>query len=45
LKIKGVIIVFFMAILLIYGTLDMPKWASEDTPPNTHVSPYIFAIA
>ena len=29
-----------MAILLIYGTLDMPKWASEDTPPNTHVSPY-----
>ncbi len=25
---------------LIYGTLDMPKWANPESPASTHVSPY-----
>ena len=25
---------------LIYGTLDMPKWADPNSPASTHVSPY-----
>jgi multicomponent Na+:H+ antiporter subunit B len=26
--------------VLIYGTLDMPKWGDPHSPANTHVSPY-----
>ena len=25
---------------LIYGTLDMPKWADPHSPASTHLSPY-----
>ncbi|MCF8082282.1 MAG: hypothetical protein K9M96_04250 [Deltaproteobacteria bacterium] len=26
--------------LLIYGTLDMPRWGDPHSPASTHVSPY-----
>jgi multicomponent Na+:H+ antiporter subunit B len=26
--------------MLIYGSLDMPKWGDPNSPASTHVSPY-----
>ena len=29
-----------VGVVLIYGTLDMPKWGDPHSPASSHVSPY-----
>jgi multicomponent Na+:H+ antiporter subunit B len=40
LKTLSLLITIFVAVTLIYGTLDMPKWGDPNSPASTHVSPY-----
>jgi len=40
LKILSLITAVLVGAVLIYGTLDMPKWGDPHSPANTHVSPY-----
>jgi multicomponent Na+:H+ antiporter subunit B len=40
LKTISVITALLLGAVLIYGTLDMPKWGDPHSPANTHVSPY-----
>jgi multicomponent Na+:H+ antiporter subunit B len=40
LKTLSLLITIFIAVTLIYGTLDMPKWGDPNSPASTHVSPY-----
>ena len=39
-KTLSLLITIFVAVTLIYGTLDMPKWGDPNSPASTHVSPY-----
>ncbi len=39
-KTLSLLITIFIAVTLIYGTLDMPKWGDPNSPASTHVSPY-----
>ena len=39
-KIVSLITAVIVGAALIYGTLDMPKWADPNSPASTHVSPY-----
>ena len=39
-KILSLMTVVIVGSVLIYGTLDMPKWADPQSPASTHVSPY-----
>jgi multicomponent Na+:H+ antiporter subunit B len=40
LKILSLIVAVITGTVLIYGTLDMPKWGDPHSPASTHVSPY-----
>jgi multicomponent Na+:H+ antiporter subunit B len=40
LKTISVMTALLLGAVLIYGTLDMPKWGDPHSPANTHVSPY-----
>jgi multicomponent Na+:H+ antiporter subunit B len=40
LKALSIITGIVVGAALIYGTLDMPKWANPESPASTHVSPY-----
>jgi multicomponent Na+:H+ antiporter subunit B len=40
LKTLSLLITVFVAVTLIYGTLDMPKWGDPHSPASSHVSPY-----
>ena len=39
-KVFGLIIVILCGCLLIYGTVDFPKWGDPASPASMHVSPY-----
>ena len=39
-KTLSLLITIFVAVTLIYGTMDMPKWGDPNSPASTHVSPY-----
>ena len=39
-KALSLIIAVLVGAALIYGTLDMPRWADPHAPANSHVSPY-----
>ena len=36
----GLIIVLLCGALLIYGTIDFPRWGDPEAPASLHVSPY-----
>ena len=38
-RILGLIVTVITGALLIYGTIDMPKWGDPDSPASRHVSP------
>lgn len=39
-RILSLLTAIFVGTVLIYGTLDMPKWGDPHSPAATHVSPY-----
>ena len=39
-KFLSLMTAMLLGAVLIYGTLDMPKWGDPQSPPSSHVSPY-----